>query len=77
MEFTSSLEAGLRVPGNRDEFLFPLSIGLYRTFFPVIVAFPAKFQLVRKTSRHTRAWMVVEEIPDAWQLESECSRELQ
>ena len=49
---TSSLEVGLRVQGNSDEFPFPLQVVSARLFSSVIVAFPAHVQLVRKTFRH-------------------------
>ena len=48
----SSLEVGLNVPGNRPEFPFPLQVVSTELFSPVVVAFPAKVQLVRKTNRH-------------------------
>ena len=38
---SSSLEASLRVSGNRDEFQFPSQVVSTELFSPVIVAFPA------------------------------------
>ena len=38
---SSSLEASLRVPGNRDEFQFPSQVVPTELFSPVIAAFPA------------------------------------
>ena len=52
MSEASSLEAGLYVPGNRPEFPFPLQVVSTEQFSPVVVAFPAKVQLVRKTYHH-------------------------
>ena len=49
MSEASSLEAGLYVPGNRPEFPFPLQVVSTELFSPVVVAFPAKVKLVRKT----------------------------
>ena len=45
----SSLEASLRVQGNRDEFSFPMRVVSTELFSPFVVAFRAKVQSVRKT----------------------------
>ena len=49
----SSLETGLRVPGNRDEFPFPPQAVSTELLPPVIVAFPAIIKLGRKTYRYS------------------------
>ena len=51
----SLLEAGLYVPGNRDEFPFLQQVVSTELFSPVIVAFPAEITGpvgVKKTYRH-------------------------
>ena len=45
----SSLEVDRRVPGNRDEFLFPLPSCLYRPIFPpLLLCLPQEFSCPRK-----------------------------
>ena len=64
MSEASSLEAGLCVPGNRPEFPFPLQVVSTELFSPVVVAFPAKVQLVRKTYHHNSEVTLLFQSPD-------------
>ena len=52
-----SLEADLRVPGNRDEFPLPLPSCVYRASFPLlVVAFHARVQFWAKNLSSQR-WL--------------------
>ena len=44
----SSLEVGLRVPGNRDEFQFSQAEWSLPSYFPRFCMFPEKSNLVRE-----------------------------